>query len=48
MFRCLSYIFSVSNINMFCIFNILRFLNKGSVCALYVLIGIILIAFFEV
>ena len=28
-----------------CIFNILRFLSKGSVCALYVLIDIILIAF---
>ena len=30
---------------MSCIFNILRFLSKGSVCALYVLIDIILIAF---
>ena len=29
-------------------FNILRFLSKGSVCALYVLIDIILIAFFVV
>ena len=37
--------FSVCNINMCCIFNILRFLSKGSVCALYVLIDIILIAF---
>ena len=46
LFRCLWYIFSVCNINMSCIFNILRFLCKGSVCALYVLIYIILIAFF--
>ena len=38
--------FSVCNINMSCIFNILRFLSKGSVCALYVLIDKILIAFF--
>ena len=30
---------------MSCIFNILRFLSKGSVCALYVLIDIILIGF---
>ena len=35
---CLWYILSVCNINMSCIFNILRFLSKGSVCALYVLI----------
>ena len=47
LFRCLWYIFSVCNINMSCIFNILlRFLSKGSVWALYVLIDIILIAFF--
>ena len=45
LFRCLWYIFSVC-INMSCIFNILRFLSKGSVCALYVLIDIILIVFF--
>ena len=48
LFRCLWYIFSVCNINMSCICNILRFLSKGSVCALYVLIDIILIAFFVV
>ena len=48
LFRCLWYIFNVCNINMSCIFNILRFLSKGSVCALYVLIDIILIAFFVV
>ena len=48
LFRCLWYIFSVCNINMSCIFNILRFLSKGSVCALYVLIDIILIGFFAV
>ena len=48
LFRCLWYSFSVCNITniMSCIFNILRFLGKGSVCALYVLIDIILIAFF--
>ena len=38
--------FLMSVILMSCIFKILRFLNKGSVCALYVLIDIILIAFF--
>ena len=32
--------FNVCNIIMSCIFNILRFLSKGSVCALYVLIDI--------
>ena len=32
---------------MYCIFNILRFLNKGYVCALYVLIDIILLGFFK-
>ena len=37
--------FNVCNINMSCIFNIIRFLSKGSVCALNVLIDIILIAF---
>ena len=40
--------FLMSAILMSCIFNILRFLSKGSVCALYVLIDIILIAFFVV
>ena len=30
---------------MSCIFNILRFLSKGAVCTLYVLIAIIVIAF---
>ena len=35
----------MSAILMSCIFKILRFLNKGSVCALYVLIDIIIIAF---
>ena len=40
--------FLASVILMSCIFNILRFLSKGSVCALYVLIDIILIAFFVV
>ena len=44
LFRCLWYIFNVCNINMSCIFKILRFLSKGSVCAL--LIDIILIHFF--
>ena len=48
LFRYLWYIFSICNINMYCIFNILWFLSKGSVCALYVLIDIILIAFFVV
>ena len=48
LFQCLWYIFSVCNINMSCIFNILRFLSKGSMCALYVLFDIILIAFFVV
>ena len=36
LFRCLWYIFSVCNINIYYIFNFLRFLSKGSVCALYV------------
>ena len=38
----------VCNINMSLIFKILRFLSKGSVCTLYVLIDIILIAFFVI
>ena len=42
---CGTFLASVININMSCIFNILRFLSKCSVCALYVLIDIILIAF---
>ena len=33
--------FLASVILMSCIFNILRFLSKGSVCALYVLIDIL-------
>ena len=36
-------IFVMSAIVMSCIFNILRFLSKGSVCALYVFIDIVLI-----
>ena len=47
LFRCLRYIFNVCNINMSCIFKILRFLSKGSLCALYVLIDIILVVVFS-
>ena len=37
--------FLMSAILISCIFKIIRFLSKGYVCALYVLIDIILIAF---